>query len=260
MSRILITGSAEGLGLESARQLLAAGHEVVLHARSASRAQDARAAAPGAADVLVGDLGSLAETKALAEQATGFDAVVHNAGLGYREGSRVLTGDGIERVFQVNVLAPYVLTALAPAPRLVYLSSGLHRSGDPSVADVSWEARPWNALQAYSDSKLFDAMLAAAVARLSPDVQANAVEPGWVATKMGGAGAPDDLTLGGATQAWLATTDDEVRSGAYFFHRQERGTHPAVTDTAAQDALLARCAELSGERLRGVAGSPARPD
>ena len=246
MSRILITGAAEGLGLESARQLIAAGHEVVLHARSAARAADARAAAPGAADVLTGDLASLAETQALAAEATRFDAVVHNAGLGYRERSRVLTADGIERVFQVNVLAPYVLTALAPAPRLVYLSSGLHRSGDPAVDDVSWERRGWNALQAYSDSKLFDAMLAAAVARLRPELRANAVEPGWVATKMGGAGAPDDLTLGGATQAWLATTEDEVPSGAYFFRQQQHDTHPAVADVAAQDALLSACAKLSG--------------
>ncbi len=146
------------------------------------------------------------------------------------------------------MLAPYVLTALAPAPRLVYLSSGLHRSGDPAVDDVSWERRGWNGMQAYSDSKLFDAMVSAAVARLRPDVRANAVEPGWVATKMGGAGAPDDLVAGGATQAWLATTDDPV-SGAYFFHREQRPTHPAVGDRAAQDALLAVLAELSGVRL-----------
>ena len=114
------------------------------------------------------------------------NAVIHNVGVGYRE-PRHETADGLEHVFAVNVLAPYVLTALIARPeRLVYLSSGMHYGGDPDTSDLQWQARRWNGSQAYSDSKLFDVVLAFAVSRLWPDVLSNAVEPGWVATRMGG--------------------------------------------------------------------------
>lgn len=255
MSRVLITGSADGLGLMAARQLIDEGHEVWLHARSHARAGDAQAAAAGAAGALVGDLSNLAETRDLAERANAegrFDAVIHNAGVGYQEPQRRATADDLAHVFQINVLAPYVLTALiAPPKRLVYLSSGLHRSGDPATDDLGWSDRPWNGMQAYSDSKLLDAILAAGVARRWPHVLSNAVEPGWVATKMGGPGAPDDLALGADTQAWLAVSDDPAAtvSGGYFYHREPAETHPAVNDPAAQDALLDACAELSGVAL-----------
>src|SRR5689334_6772911 len=118
VSSILVTGSADGIGLETARTLIDIGHRVVLHARNATRAEDTRAAAPGAAEVLVGDVSSIAETRALAQAAVDagpFDAVVHNVGVGSGSG-RQLTGDGLELIFAVNVLAPYLLTALMPVP------------------------------------------------------------------------------------------------------------------------------------------------
>jgi NAD(P)-dependent dehydrogenase (short-subunit alcohol dehydrogenase family) len=254
--RVLITGSPDGLGLMAARLLIEQGHEVTLHARSRARAQEALAAAPGAAGALHGDLASLSQTRAVAEQANAlgrFDAVIHNAGIGYREPRRVVTEDGVEHVFQINVLAPYVLTALIERPdRLVYLSSGMHRSGDPDgLSDLQWESRRWNGAQAYADSKLYDAVLAAALARRWPDTKVNAVEPGWVATKMGGAGAPDDLAKAPVTQAWLAVSDDPEAtvSGAYFYHQRPRETHPAVRDPGVHARLIEACAELSGVEL-----------
>jgi NAD(P)-dependent dehydrogenase (short-subunit alcohol dehydrogenase family) len=87
MSRILITGSAAGLGRKAARRLVGAGHEVVLHARDEARTREALAGVPGASVALAGDLASIAETTELADRAnqTGaFDAVIHNAGIGYR--------------------------------------------------------------------------------------------------------------------------------------------------------------------------------
>jgi NAD(P)-dependent dehydrogenase (short-subunit alcohol dehydrogenase family) len=156
MARVLITGSADGLGLELGRELDADGHEVVLHGRNPERAAQGRAAVPGAIGSLPGDLSSVAQTQRLAEQARElgpYDAVVHNAGLGFRE-RRAITEDGVEHVFAVNVVAPYVLTALLPAPRLVYLSSGLHQRGQPDLHDLAWEHRQWNPMQAYCDSKV----------------------------------------------------------------------------------------------------------
>ncbi len=160
--RAFITGSADGLGRELGRRLAASGHEVVLHGRDERRAGEAKAAVPQAAVALSGDLASVRETRELAEQANElgrFDAVVHNAGLGFREARRV-TEEGLEHVFAVNVLAPYVLTALMTAPgRLIYLSSGLHRRGEPRLDDLAWEQRAWDAMQAYCDSKLLDVAL-----------------------------------------------------------------------------------------------------
>jgi NAD(P)-dependent dehydrogenase (short-subunit alcohol dehydrogenase family) len=255
MARVLVTGSADGLGRLAARRLVEAGHEVVLHGRSETRAREARRAVPGAKAALVGDLSSVAETRALADQAGAagpFDAVVHNAGLYL--GPRRETADGVEQVFAVNVLAPYLLTALVPARRLVYVSSGMHRGGAPELGDLAWRRRRWSASQAYSDSKLLLVALAFAVARRWPGVRSNAIDPGWVPTKMGGPGAPDDLEEGARTQVWLAVSDDAAArvSGRYFFHLRQRAAHPAASDEAVQEELLRVCAERSGVPFPGA--------
>ena len=255
MSRVFITGSSDGLGLMAGQLLAGEGHSVTLHARNASRADDTRTALPQADGVVIGDLSSIAGMRQVAAQANAsgrFDAVIHNAGIGYREARRVETDDGLAQVFAVNVLAPYLLTALMQRPdRLVYLSSGMHRGGDASLDDPQWERRRWNGPQAYSDSKLFDMVLAFAVARRWPGVLSNAVEPGWVPTKMGGPGAPDDMSLAPVTQAWLAVSTDPAATvtGGYFYHQRPRATHPAAGDVKVQDELLDYCAELSGVEL-----------
>jgi NAD(P)-dependent dehydrogenase (short-subunit alcohol dehydrogenase family) len=239
----------------AARLLLDDGHDVTFHARSAERADDLRQGEPRAKAVLVGDLSRVAEIRDVADQAnaqSGFDAVIHNAGVGYRQPRRIGTDDGLSSLFVINVLAPYLLTALITRPaRLIFLSSGMSRGGDPSLDDPQWASRPWNGAQAYSDSKLYDTVLALAVARRWPGVLSNAVEPGWVATRMGGAGAPDDLAQGPVTQTWLAVSNDPAAtvSGGYFYHQQPRQPNPAARDSALQDELLAYCAGLTGTPL-----------
>ncbi len=254
MPRIFITGSSGGLGLMAGRLLAGQGHEVTLHARDQARAQDAKAALPEAAAVVTGDLTSIAATRALADQVNGLgrpDAVIHNAGI-YREPRRIETEDGLCHMFAVNVLAPYLLTALiAPPARLVYLTSGMHRGGSADLSDAQWTRRRWNWPQAYSDSKLFDVLLTFGVARRWPGVRSNCVDPGWVATRMGGPGASDDLSLGPVTQAWLAVSDDPAAavSGEYLYHQQVHDTGSAARSVARQDALLGYCAELTGTAL-----------
>lgn len=252
MAHVFITGSTDGLGLAAARLLLQQGHRVTGHARNTARAADLRSTLPQIHDVITGDLADARGTHQVAEQADRaghFDAVIHNAGVGYREPRRINTPDGHAHVLAVNVLAPYLLTALLHRPsRLVYLSSGMHRGGDDTLDDIDWQRRPWDGTQAYSDSKLFDAALALAVARHWPGVRSNAVEPGWVPTKMGGPGAPDDLAQAHLTQVWLAAGDDPAAdvTGGYFYHLRPRTVHPAAQSEQFQDRLLARLAELTG--------------
>ena len=252
MARIFITGSSDGLGRMAAGLLVGEGHSVVLHARNADRGREAREAVPGAAAVLTGDFASIAQTKKLAEAANAlgpFDAIIHNAAVGFRERRRVLTEDGLPHVFAINTLAPYILTALIRPPRrLVYVSSELHRRGYAGLDNLLWERRAWRGNQAYSDTKLHDVLLAFAVARRWPGVRSNALEPGWVPTKMGGAHATGDLDAAHRTQAWLAASDDAgaAVTGEYFFHKRLRKPSGAARDTALQDGLIAECARLSG--------------
>ncbi len=255
MARVFITGSSDGLGQMAAQLLVEQGHNVVLHARGEQRGQQALAAVPGAESVVIGDLASIAQTHHVAEQVNrlgGFDAVIHNAAVGYQEPRRIATEDGLPHVFAINTLAPYILTALIHQPkRLVYLSSGLHQGGDASLKDLVWEQRPWRGQQAYSDSKLHDVLLAFAIARRWPGVLSNALEPGWVPTKMGGRGAPDDLDQGHRTQVWLAASNDKdaAVTGQYFFHMRPRKPNPATRDPLIQDALIDACSRLSGVTL-----------
>ncbi len=255
MARIFITGSADGLGQLAARRLVALGHDVVLHGRNRDRAQQALRAVPGAGTALEGDLASIEQTRELAGQANAagpFQAVIHNAGV-YRPGAaRRETVDGLDDVFAINALAPYLLTALIEGPRrLIYLTSGLHQGGDPDLRDLQWRRRRWSGSQAYANSKLFDVVLAFAVARLWPHVLSNAVDPGWMPTKMGGPSAPGDLEQGVATQVWLAVSDERGAkvSGRYFYHMRTQAAHQAASGVTVQNAFLATCEQLTGVRL-----------
>lgn len=248
---VFVTGSASGIGLETARMLVASGHRVVLHARDPQRAEAAVAAVPEAVGAAVGDLSSLRETEGLATDARRlgpFDAVIHNAGV-YEDAGRIVTDDGLERTFQVNVLAPYLLTALVPLPgRLIYLTSGMASGGHVDVEDLQRESRPWSATGAYRDSKLCDIALALAMARRYPGTMSNAVCPGWVRTRMGGRSAPTDVRTGAATQVWLAGSDEPeaLRSGRYMRHMNELAIPAQAADVAVQDALTDACRRLSG--------------
>lgn len=254
MSRVLVTGSTDGLGRAAARLLLDEGHEVVLHARTPGRAASVADLAPRAAGVVTGDLASAAETARLASQVNDIgrmDAVIHNAAV-YLEPSRGMTPEGHAITLAVNTLAPYTLTALIERPgRLIYLSSGMHEGGTGSLRDIDWTERRWNASRAYSESKLYVTALALAIARTWPGTLSNAVNPGWVPTRMGGPSATDDLELGYLTQTWLAVSNDPAAtvSGGYWFHRQKHEPAKQASDPRFQDELIDRLAALTGAKL-----------
>jgi NAD(P)-dependent dehydrogenase (short-subunit alcohol dehydrogenase family) len=242
MARVFITGSTDGLGRATAHTLLNDGHQVVVHARNRDRLTTVRDLLDRGAAAVVGDLSDPEETRGLARDVNRLgrtDAVIHNAG--------VYSGP---RVLPVNVVAPYLLTALIRRPqRLIYLSSSMHRSGRPSLTGIDWNGR--RTTGSYPDSKLFVTTLAVAIARRWAEVFSNAVDPGWVPTRMGGPGAPDDLRLGHRTQEWLATSEDpDARtSGGYWHHQRRTEPHPAVGDRRFQDQLLEDLARFTATRL-----------
>jgi NAD(P)-dependent dehydrogenase (short-subunit alcohol dehydrogenase family) len=254
MATVFITGSTDGLGRAAAESLLADDHQGVLHARSAERAATVVTLAQRCAGIVVGDLRNAADTRRIADQVNAIgrmDAVIYNAGI-YTQRSRGPTPEGHAGIFAVNTLAPYMLTALIARPRrLVYLSSGLHRGGEGSLSDLDWSTRPWDQARAYAESKLHAVALAFALARRWPDVLSNAVDPGWVRTKMGGPGAPVDLDTGQRTQSWLAASNDPAAlvSGRYWRHLQQQEPAREAADPSFQDRLIARLAELTGVAL-----------
>jgi NAD(P)-dependent dehydrogenase (short-subunit alcohol dehydrogenase family) len=239
MARVFITGSAGGLGRLAAASLLDAGHDVVVHARDRTRAADLANLVDRGATSVIGDLSDSDQVHDVAEQVNALpplDALIHNAG--------VLDGKAL---LPVNVVAPYLLTTLIASPRrLVHLSSSMHTGGNPVLDGLDWRGRRPSA--SYSTSKLLLTTLSAALARLQPDQLVNAVDPGWVPTRMGGRGAPDDLALGHRTQEWLAVGDESraLTTGGYWYHQQRRAPHPAAQDERFQDALIARLGDATG--------------
>jgi NAD(P)-dependent dehydrogenase (short-subunit alcohol dehydrogenase family) len=237
MARVFITGSADGLGQLAAKALIMQGHQVLLHARDEKRALYALYNAPGAAGVVTGDLGNIEQSKQLTTKINAlgsFDAIIHNAGV-YRASSK--------EILAVNVLSPYILTCLVQRPeRLIYLSSDMHMYG--SFRQDAFKNFNIN----YSDSKLHVVMLCKAIARKWPGVYANAVNPGWVPTKMGRPGAPDDLQKGYETQVWLATNNDAKArvTGRYFYHKKEEPCNALANDVQQQETLLKLCEEITG--------------
>lgn len=254
MSTVLVTGSSDGIGAKVAHLVAEQGHRVVLHARNNERAERCRASGPAGAEVVVGDLTSLSSTRDMVVELQRLgtpDVVVHNAGWASRDDSRPLTEDGLEQTFQVNLLAPFLLTASLPLPsRLVFVSSDSISRGLIGLDDLQ-HAASWTADSAYADSKLGLAALSFAIARRYPSVLSNAVHPGWVRTKMSGNEAPLDVRQGADTPAWLATSTDAgaMVSGAFFQNRRPISVNPQASDTRLQDGLLQQCAELCGVAL-----------
>ncbi|WP_320781549.1 SDR family NAD(P)-dependent oxidoreductase [Streptomyces sp. CRN 30] len=225
MALILVTGASSGLGRNTADALAEDGHDVVGHVRNA-----ARLAGPGDGaawrGVVIGDLAEPDEIRDVARQAGAFgrfDAVIHNAGVLHSAG-----------LVTVNTLAPYMLTALMEKPaRLIHLSSSMHRGGSTDLRRLT------DGTASYSDSKLWVTALALALASRWEGTSSHAVDPGWVPTRMGGAGAPDDLIAGHLTQVRLAThTDVTPRTGGYWHHQQTQAPHPAAQDEDFQARLV----------------------
>jgi len=238
MSKIFITGSSDGIGLETAKKLINLGHEVVLHARDEKKAKKLKSKLD--VKVLIGDLNNLDETKYLAQKVNKqgkFDTIIHNAGVFHEDK---------QTIFRVNVLAPYILTALIKKPKqLIYIGSNMHPQGEFDL-----EKLPIEKELDYSSSKLLILMMSLAISRYSKDVCVNTVDPGWVKTKMANYNAPDSLEDGSATQVWLASKEDLTLSGKYFYHLQETIYSSKADNIEQQDKLIDIYKELTNIDIR----------
>lgn len=246
MTTICVTGSTDGIGLVAARTLLAQGHRVLVHARSEERGRPVIDGLTGDVDLVVGDLASLSQVRALGERlrAEPLDVLAHNAGVWVRGNTPVLTEDGFETTFGVNVLAPHLLTSLVAghlSGRLLWVGSGLAASGRPKPTALGGSREP---RQAYADSKACDVALAVAWGRRL-SLPSAAVDPGWVQTKLASAGAPGAVEDGADTLAWCCT---EAPLGEALFWKDRRPTPVPgrLRDAGLQDAIAAQCDRLAG--------------
>ena len=249
--RVLVTGATDGIGEEIARQLAGRGARVIVHGRSAEKAE-AAAERTGAAEIAVADLASFAQVRAMAGRLSGpLDGLVNNAGIGYGTAPprNTRTEDGHEPTWQVNFLSAFLLTELLrerlKGGRVVHVSSGVHSSGS---VDLEQPDEPRFATP-YAQSKIALVMLAREQGeRWARDggPAVNACSPGWIATKMGGAGG-GRLQDGADTPVWMLTEPSlEGVTGRYFWQRREEEPNPQANDATARRQLVALARAATG--------------
>jgi NAD(P)-dependent dehydrogenase (short-subunit alcohol dehydrogenase family) len=239
MAVILVTGATDGLGRVVASDLAQRGHDVLVHGRNADRTEEV-ASEVRAAGTFLADFSSLADVRALADELPQLDVLVNNAGLISHE--RVVTGDGIELTFQVNYLAPFLLTTALlerrPPRRVVNVASAGQMV--PDLRDLMLEDG-YDEWRAYRQSKLAQIMFAFECAGRFPDVESTALHPAtFMDTKMVHAtvGDPHSTVREGAdATVRLAADFDLDVQGRYFSGLEETRPNAIAYDLDARKRL-----------------------
>ncbi|MFC7450366.1 SDR family NAD(P)-dependent oxidoreductase [Rhodococcus daqingensis] len=259
---VLVTGGDKGLGYETARRFVAGGATVYLHARDLATGEEALTrliddgADPLRLQLVVADFTRLAEVRSLGERLAGsmpgLDVLVNNAAIAAPQG-RTFTENGIEATFQVNYLAPYVLTtALAGRiesrrGRVVNVSSNLHRGGSVDFADLSRLRRGYSPLAVYAQSKLALTMFTRSLADSHPAaLTAVSVYPGFLDTERPTHGpANTSVTEAARLLTMLSAPSTTVVSGQHYEMLEQMGGAALVEKPRARERLARLSAELA---------------
>ena len=269
MKIVLVTGSTDGIGLETARQLLSRSMHVLVHGRNEKKAKHsaadlARRSSGAHITPVWGDFSRMSEVAALATQVNAvapvLDVLINNAGV--YSPRRIITVDGFELTMAVNHFAPYLLTRLigpllskATAGRIVNVSSMAHQSGDIDLDDLTFE-RGFEGYSAYAASKLANILFTRALAsRLAnTGVTANCLHPGVIDTKLLHAGFDirgASVESGAETSVYLATSERVANaSGKYFVNCRETPTSRSARNDGLADALWTASEQLLSRYLQ----------
>jgi NAD(P)-dependent dehydrogenase (short-subunit alcohol dehydrogenase family) len=253
----VITGASSGIGRAAAILLRALGHDLVIVGRNRERTEAVAREVDG--DALVADFDRLASVRelaaAIAERYPRIDVLANNAGGIVTR--RELTPDGVERTWQSNVLAPFVLTTellptlRASGSRVIFTGSSANRWGTVDPENPGRDGRAWmGGSPAYGAAKRADIMLARTLARREPALRVFSFHPGPVATRFAGLDRGPLAPLvraailspeqGARLLVMLASTDVDAASGTYFAGRsRDRGLARQALDAAEGDRLWA---------------------
>ncbi|MBA6437924.1 MULTISPECIES: SDR family oxidoreductase [Streptomyces] len=229
MTTTLITGANKGLGFETARRLIAAGHTVYLGSRDADRGRRAAEQLGAGARLVVLDVtddASVAAAAKTVEADGGLDVLINNAGIEARMpdggviGAAEVTADMMKEVFETNVFGVVRVThAFLPllrrsaAPVVVNVSSGLASLERVSTPDTPTHAYPG---VAYPASKTTVNMVTVQYAKAFPEMRINAVEPGYTATDLNGHTGHQTVEEGAEIIVRMATVGPDGPTGGYF--------------------------------------------
>lgn len=262
---VLVTGATDGIGRQTALDLMKLGFRVLVHGRTREKAEAVsealvNEAGAGEADFVFADLSSMAEVRRLADDTLArtdkLDVLINNAGVFLHE--RTLTVDGFEATFAINHLAPFLLTHLllpalrkAPAARLITVSSIAHSRGNIDFGDLRLE-RHYHGYSAYAASKLANVLFAYEMARRlsGSSITSNVLHPGVIGTKLLRSGfgmGGGTLSQGAATSVRLASDPALGKvTGKYFADTKAAPSSPASHDAGLAKRLYEESAKLVG--------------
>ena len=263
---ILVTGSTDGIGRETARELTRKGARVLVHGRDLERARatvaELRELGGSPPEPVIADLSSLAAVRAMAAQmahdAHQPEVIIHNAGVFMKQRERSV--DGFEMTLAINHLAPFLLTHLvlestvgAHLRRIVNVSSMAHNRGRVDFEDVQLLREPFNSYASYATSKLANVLFTVELARRVGHrrITVNALHPGVTSTKLLTEGfemeGHDSLAESAATSVALAL-DPALRevTGGYFVQSRPAPPHPVSQNRDVARRFYELSAELTG--------------